>query len=139
LWGHLGGDVWRLRFAAPWDGVIGNWLAVTSGQLSYGEALPTVLDLAASVLFIGLAIAAFRWMRPCYGLYMAAMLVTALIKVTDNGLLQSMTRYVLPLFPGFMLIAIAARPPWLRRLVTYPSISLLGFLTAVFMRWGWTG
>jgi hypothetical protein len=78
-------------------------------------------------------------MRPCDGVYMLAMLVASVAKISDDGLLQSTTRYVLVLFPGFMLAGAAARSSWSNRLITYPSIASLGFLTFIFIRWGWAG
>jgi hypothetical protein len=139
LWGHMGSDLLKVRFALPWEGLVGDWLALVGGQLGPGAIVPVTLDLCAYLLFIGLAAASFRWMRPCYGVYMLAMLFASVTKISDDGLLQSTTRYVLVLFPGFMLAGAVARSSWLNRLFTYSSIGWLGLLTAVFTRWGWAG
>jgi hypothetical protein len=50
-----------------------------------------------------------------------------------------MARYVLEIFPAFLLLAIWGRSPWVNRLVL--TLSLLGllFFSAQFAIWGWVG
>jgi hypothetical protein len=53
--------------------------------------------------------------------------------------LVGMARYVLEIFPVFLLLAIRGRSPWVNRLVF--TLSLLGllFFSAQFAIWGWVG
>lgn len=54
--------------------------------------------------------------------------------------LLGMTRYVLILFPLFLILAESAQEkPWLNRLILYPSWLGLLFLSGQFAIWGWTG
>jgi hypothetical protein len=136
LWGSLGGDIWNLHFAFPWEGVAGSVLAIVQGS---PPLLPPILDLAVTALFGILTVLAFRRLGVGPGLYMAAMLLVPMTKITADDRLMSMTRYVLVLYPGFMLLALAGERPWVNRFMVYTSIALLGFFTAIFVHWVWTG
>jgi hypothetical protein len=136
LWGNLGGDIWNLHFAFPWEGVIGS---VRAAFLGLPPLLPPFLDLAVTLLFGSLTVLAFRRLGVGPGLYMAAMLLVPMSKITADDRLQSMTRYVLVLFPGFMLLALAGDRPLVNRIIVVFSLLLLGIFTAVFVHWGWTG
>jgi hypothetical protein len=97
-------------------------------------------DLAFAVLFAILTVQAFRALPGIYGLYMAAMLVGTLSKVSDVQPLLSVSRYVLVLFPGHVLLAMwGARRAWVHRLVLYTSFALWLFYAGQFAIWGWVG
>jgi hypothetical protein len=53
--------------------------------------------------------------------------------------LVSMARYILEIFPAFLLLAIWSRSPWVNRLVLYLSLLGLLFFSAQFAIWGWVG
>jgi hypothetical protein len=54
--------------------------------------------------------------------------------------LISVGRHTLGLFPAFFLLGrVGARNAWLNRLILYPSLMLLLFLSANFVLWGWSG
>lgn len=122
-----GGLTWPGQ--ALWDGV---WVIVT-GQFFYAD----VLDLAAVLLFIVLTVAALRRLPLTYGVYMAVSLWVILSKTGVPQPLESVSRLVLPLFPGFMVLGMWGRNPWIHRLILYPSILLLLVLTGIFAAWGW--
>jgi hypothetical protein len=51
-----------------------------------------------------------------------------------------MSRYLLMLFPVFVLLArLGARSPWWNRAIAYPSLALLLFFCGQFVIWGWVG
>jgi len=114
---------------ALWDGV---WVIVT-GQFFYAD----VLDLAAMALFIALTIVALRRLPLAYGVYMVVSLGVILSKTGFPQPLESASRLVLPLFPGFMVLGLWGRNPWVHRLIVYPSLLLLLILTGLFAVWGW--
>jgi hypothetical protein len=47
------------------------------------------------------------------------------------------SRHVLVVFPGLVLLGAAGRRPWLHRLILYPSLALYLFLMGVFFMWGY--
>ncbi len=114
---------------ALWDGVS----VIVTGQFFYAD----VLDLAAVALFIGLAIIALRRLPLAYGVYMIVSLWVILSKTGFPQPLESASRLVLPLFPGFMVLGVWGRNPWIHRLIVYPSLLWLLILTGLFAAWGW--
>jgi hypothetical protein len=70
------------------------------------------------------------------------MLVTMLALTTRSipqHPLISASRYVITLFPGFMLLGQVGRGPWGNRLVLYPSMLLGAFFVAEFVIGGYVG
>ncbi|MCA9971433.1 MAG: hypothetical protein KC425_14505 [Anaerolineales bacterium] len=57
----------------------------------------------------------------------------------SSGLLMSQRRYMWVLFPVFILLAQWGRRPWVDRLVTAVSLSLLALFTALFANGYWVG
>jgi hypothetical protein len=50
-----------------------------------------------------------------------------------------MARYVLEIFPVFLLLAVWGSKAWINRLILYLSVLGLLFLSAQFAIWGWVG
>jgi hypothetical protein len=124
------------QFAMPWQSV---WRAIrvlASGKFRTIEPF----DLCFTLLFIGLTVAAFRRLPLAYAVYMAVMLLGALAKVGEVQPLLSLSRYVLALFPGFVLLAmVGERSAWWNRAIVYPSVALSVFYAGQFVLWGWVG
>ena len=124
------------RFAMPWHSV---WQAVrvlASGQFRLIEPL----DLVLTLLFIGLTTVAFYTLSSVYAVYMTVMLLAALVKVGEVQPLLSLSRYVLALFPGFVLLArVGERSAWWNRAIAYPFVALSIFCAGQFVLWGWVG
>ncbi len=99
--------------------------------------LPDLLDFSLSVLFVGLAVVSIFKFPGEYPLLMFAILGPSLVKVAFEYPLMSMSRYVLPLFPGFILLAQAGG----RRLFHFVwltiSIILMALAAAGFFLWQW--
>jgi hypothetical protein len=124
------------QFAMPWQSVWRAICVLASGEFRTVEPF----DLFFTLLFIGLTVAAFRRLPLAYAAYMAMMLLGALAKVGEVQPLLSLSRYVLVLFPGFVLLAMAGeRSAWWNRAIVYPSLALLVFFTGQFAMWGWVG
>ena len=75
------------------------------GRLTLSSGLHSLTDLAFTVLGIGVAVLAWRWLRPSYALYMTALLLVPL----STGTLLSMPRFVLVMFPMYLVLAILGR------------------------------
>lgn len=124
------------RFAMPWQSVWQALRVLSSGEFRWIEPL----DLSLTLLFIGLTAAAFGRLPITYAVYMAAMLVGALAKVGEVQPLLSLSRYVLALVPGFVLLArIGERSASWNRAIAYLSVALQVFLVGQFVLWGWVG
>jgi hypothetical protein len=94
-------------------------------------------DFFCTFFLLGTTILAFRRLGPTYGIYSAALLFFMLLPASFHKPLYSFARYTLAFFPTFMIMADAAENPWINRLVIYPSVALLLYLSGQFFVWGW--
>lgn len=95
----------------------------------------TFLELATAILFTVLSVGAFFKMRLSYALYLAG----GFIIPTLSGSFSSLPRYVIVLFPGFLLMAIyfLKLNRTLKLIFLSVSFVLLGLATALFVRGYW--
>jgi hypothetical protein len=122
--------------AWPWESLSYAVRVLVSG----GAHVTDYLDLGAALLFLALTALAWRRLSPAYALYMAAAWWFSVSHMRVPHPLASTGRYMLALFPAFFLLGRAGtRHPWLHRLILYPSLALLLFLSANFALWGWSG
>ena len=129
-------------FARQWHSVLAvpgtDLLIALRELLAGGINFQRALSLGLVTLFLILTGVALRRLDPEYGLYMAAVLLYTLSRHDLAGrALLSVSRHVLVVFPGFVLLGAAGRRPWLHRLILYPSLALYLFLMGVFFMWGY--
>ncbi len=93
-----------------------------------------LMDTTSLVLFIVAGIVLWFWVRPSYG----ALVLTASVILTFSGNPQSLMRYLVVLFPAFILVS---RIPWVpvRNAISLFSILGLGFITFSFVNGIWAG
>lgn len=89
-----------------------------------------IIDLSA--FFFALACIVILWRRLGEG-YAIYTLLNILIPANSGS--QSLSRYVLVLFPVFMLLALWGKRDTVDRTVTFLFCTLLGILTAAFVNW----
>ena len=97
------------------------------------------MDVFAALLFILLTIIAFRKLPIEYGLLMLGLLSISMFKVTYQGLLESVSRYVLPIFPAYLILAGWGKNRWFHLIWSVVSLALLLLLSGLFFIWGWVG
>jgi hypothetical protein len=78
-------------------------------------------------------VAAFRTLRLSYSLYFAASLLVPM----STASLMSMPRFVLVIFPAFMLLALWGRNPVVNSAIVALSLPLLGLFTVLYADWYW--
>lgn|GEM_PF-349978 len=121
------------HLASPWDNV---WYAAQT--LASGKfLLADVLNLCVFVLALFLLWRGWRVLPFEYSCYVAATLLAASVRYVDTQPLNSMTRYVLTLFPLFMLLAYWSKNRWVERALVYSALPLSLYLSAQFFLWGW--
>jgi hypothetical protein len=123
------------RFALPGANVIRSLGALFAGNLGASD----VFDLCFTLGFIALTVPVWRLLPRLYGVYYISMLALYLARMGTIHPLYAMTRYVLVLFPAFILLGSWGRNPWINRAVLYLSWPLLFFMSGVFALWGWIG
>ncbi|MBN1811551.1 MAG: hypothetical protein JXA14_06930 [Anaerolineae bacterium] len=132
------GRFWDERVGWPWEGLANNALALL-GLHSYGDLppFPVLLDLFLGGMFVVLTLGSLRGLPKEHALLMAGLLFICLIRVNNVGLLRSMSRYVLPLFPGFVLLARVGRRSWFHWPWVCVSFAFQALASALFFRWYW--
>jgi len=121
------------QFVLPWDNIIATIQKILSPEGNYIN----VVNLIVTFLFLAMTIISFRALPLTYGLYMALTMFVLLWRRTTGQPLVSMSRYVLALFPAFIIWGRWGENPWVNRLIVYPSIALLILLCAQFAFWAW--
>lgn len=130
------------RFTAwPFVGLWGNLFEIFTQPFTSSNTPHNILDLSATVAFIALAIAGWRKLRPSYTIWMVLLLFTALIAPATGALadpLQSNQRFVLVMFPGFIVLAaLGIKYPRLHQAIMFLFPILLATLTLLFIMNRW--
>jgi hypothetical protein len=109
-----------LRWGNPWIGAEMYW--------------QSPLDLAALAIGLGVGVSVVRTLGPGYGLFTVLGVLIPAWSYTD-----SMLRYVVVLFPVFMMLGRWGRRPLLDRSLSTVMLVLLGVCTAIFVNWSFLG
>jgi hypothetical protein len=121
------------QFVWPWDNIIATVQMICSPQGSFINAL----NLIVACLFLAMTALSFGRLPRAYSIYLVIAVFVLLLRRTTLQPLVSMSRYVLVLFPVFMMWGRWGRNPYFQRLVVYPSVALLFYLSGQFAMWGW--
>ena len=111
-------SVWQRGLAPPWQAFV-NFFTPPRGAF---------IDLAFALLFIALAVFAWRTLRAPYALYTTLTLLIILC----TGQLYSLMRLGLELFPAFAVLAIAGRTRLLDRAYSNAALLIGGAFMAFF-------
>jgi hypothetical protein len=74
-----------------------------------------------------------------YGIYTVTLMLLYLSRIGSPQPLVSMARYVIEIFPAFLVLADWGRRPMIQRVILYLSWLGLLFFAAQFAIWGWVG
>jgi len=132
--GELYATCWRFFFVPPWQSIL-----VASNHILSGSAIPAdVFDLFLVFVFTALVLVGWRRIPTVYSLYTVAGILFSLTRLkVPLYPLQSQSRYLLVLFPAFMVLAQLGEHRWTNRVVVYSSFALLLFWTGQFVLGGW--
>ena len=138
---------WQRELRWPWHGIIGSIKAIliSSGPLSF-QTLRNLLDLGPDLLVGALIVLGFvgPWRLPrslwSYGIYAGALyLFLQFFPTGGTGIfpLQSMSRYMLEIFPAFIMLAAFAKYRIFHLNYLFVSGALLFFLLMQFLTGHW--
>lgn len=133
----------KRSIAWPWRPVLDSLGVVVAGYGGFRDnwfmRVVSLQDLLAIGLFCACAALAFGRIRPSLAIYSAAALLLLLVSHGPYTLgVYAMSRYVLGIFPGFVVIALLlGRAPRLRWLIWALMAALLCGLTAWFASGRW--
>lgn len=145
--------IWLALDLLPWE----PWLAQTSrfqGGLAFpgysllvasrsilsGQArLADWFDIGFLLLFLATLPAMYRQLPRIHAVYQGSFLLLYLARVSHIQPLLANSRYVLALYPAFIIFAIWGSNPWVQRLYLYTSWLGLLLLSGQYAIWGWVG
>lgn len=123
---------WGREFGPPWASF---WHAfsIIFGNFPPQSIADQIIEVAFTVLMLGMLLAGWRRLRPSYVAYMGA---SILIPISTSSLM-SMPRFALVLFPMFVLFALWGGKPNVNNAIVAFSLPLLGLFTVLFADWYW--
>jgi Mannosyltransferase (PIG-V) len=124
---------WNRHLAAPWVSVINTIREIAKHPLASSGSVNHMIELAFTLLFLVLMVVAFRTLRPSYSLYFAASLLVPM----STASLMSMPRFVMVIFPAFIVLGLWGRNPLVNSAIVALSLPLLGLFTVLFADWYW--
>jgi 4-amino-4-deoxy-L-arabinose transferase-like glycosyltransferase len=131
--------VWYLHYAWPWQGITQD-LSTLITHPDIGNLLSfRLFDPLTAIIFLVCAVVAFRRLNLPLAVFMAIMWLSSVIKVTVPGETTSISRYMLSLFPTFIVLGLAFThwPRFIKLGVMLVSLLLLSAYLFIFLIWGW--
>jgi hypothetical protein len=143
VWWGLGKSPWEplivqsSRFHGSF--AIPGYSLIKASQVIFGgePLMMDYFDLGFALLFILLTVLVVRRLDAVYGLYSVLMLMVILSKVGDIQPLLSVPRYMLAIFPAFIILGRAGKDPLVNRIILYSSWLGLLYFCGQFVIWGW--
>ena len=126
-------DNWHRHLAPPWVSIVNTISEIAKHPLASSGSVNHMIELAFTFAFLALMVVAFRTLRPSYSWYFAASLLVPM----STASLMSMPRFVLVIFPAFMLMALWGRNPLINSAIVALSLPLLGLFAVLFADWYW--
>lgn len=120
---------WGREFTGPVQAIKESVSLLASSDLNRSW-LTSLSNLLAFAIFTGLVPVVWKRLGGGYAAYVLVQLVIA--ASTGTG---SMIRYVLPLFPVFIVLGQWGRREWFDRALSTSFATLLGTFTAIFVNW----
>lgn len=121
------------RFVTPWENLWASMALTWNG----GASIADLANLGATILFGAMCVIVWKKISRELAIYAALMFLAPVFRMTTTQPLVSMTRYILVMFPVFMLWGAWGKYVWVNRAVVYLSIPLSLYFSAQFWLWGW--
>lgn len=132
---------WDQHWGFPWQGIIGNTarLAALTSFDRFFWVPSTILDLIFAILAPLILAFNRRGTRSTFMIFAWLLLLTSLMKLGGGDILISFSRYLIPVFPFFLILSplVEKRKVWLG--IFAIGLTLQGFLLAMFYIWSWVG
>ncbi len=130
---------WFRRFALPWQ-TLSMGLERLRWPLGQYVTAIAIVDFASIVLFLGLALLAFKYLPVAYWLYCIPILLISLsttIDPTKAPPTGSIPRFLMALFPCFMVLGKIGQNPYLDQAIRATFAVLLGVISIYFFSHFW--
>ena len=130
-------EVWNREFSWPWQTIAGAFRAATQMEFKLQLENQSWIYLASLILALVVGVVSLRWLRGSYSLYLWAGIIFPLFSAAPNNPLLSYPRFLIVLFPMFIVLALMGRNRYADQVITWLSIVLLTFFTIRFVNWYW--
>jgi Gpi18-like mannosyltransferase len=128
---------WHQTTTFPGSDLLTALQIIVSGEGIRAGEITLVVDFLVALALVAVTALSFRRLGTGHGLYCLVLLLFVFLPRSDLKPLYSFSRYALAFYPGFFLLALAGRNPVVHRLVLYPGLLLLLYLSGQFFIWGW--
>ena len=125
--------VWKMSIVPPWEGLSSIVQRLFSSQLMFIDWV----DLILFVTFVVLSFASLRHLEPAYSLYIWSTLGLILMRGYSAHLMAGFMRYMLTLFPVFILLAKFGGKRTFHFTLLILFVPLQIFLLWLFLHWIW--
>ncbi len=136
--------VWQHHLHAPWRGLINSFMVILNRHVLSFDSIHNVIDLSACLFILALLVLCFvgPWKFPrayrVYGLYAVLIYIFFLLFITNGSApLASYSRYMLEIFPAFIVLAALGKKQWFNLYYLVLSVSLLSFMLLQFLTGHW--
>lgn len=126
---------WALHFDMPWVGVVGSLKLIFSQPIA--KSYFAYIDLFAVIITIFCLYYLLRKKLFAEVFLVAGFTLIALLKISDLRILGSTSRYILPLFPLYLMLAEWGQHKKIDRLILVIMLFLWLLSAAMFFTWNW--
>lgn len=134
-WNTLSAN-WHLHWALPWTGIIGTLQAMSHSFTDLNQ-VSRFFDVCLTLWFVFLLIYGLRRLPVTYTLFSLVLFLPAITKILDNNTLMSVSRYLLPIFPLFVVQDFVTHPRSARIFIALCMLAGQVLLVYMFYRWVW--
>ena len=128
---------WNRQFSWPWQTVINGIGAALHMPFQYQPENQSWTYLGALVFALVVGGLSVRWLRGSYSLYLWAGILFPLFSATPRNPLLSYPRFLIVLFPAFIVLALVGRNRYAHHIIIWVSLLLLALYTIRFANWYW--
>lgn len=137
---------WDRHLHAPWRGLINAYMVILKRHVLSFDSIHNVIDLSACLFILALVVLCFvgPWKFPraywVYALYAVLIYIYSVIFPVDgtgNAPLAAFSRYMLEVFPAFIVLAAIGKKPWFNLYYLVLSVSILSFMLLQFLTGHW--
>jgi hypothetical protein len=137
---------WSRHLHAPWRGLINSYMVILNRHVLSFDSIHNVIDLSACLFILALVVLCFvgPWRFPrtyrVYALYAALIYIYSVIFPvggTGSTPLAAFSRYMLEVFPAFIVLAAIGKKQWFNQYYLVLSVSILSFLLLQFLTGRW--
>ena len=137
---------WDRQLHTPWSGFINSFRVMFNRHVLSFDSIHNVIDLGACLFILALVVLCFvgPWRFPraywVYGIYAVLIYIFSVIfPIGGSGSvpLGAFSRYMLEVFPAFIVLASIGKKQWFNLYYLVLSVSILSFMVLQFVTGRW--